>query len=568
MIGHLSKRAFQIELDDDHEACQLIKIIFPDFGPCEFENRRHNQFELVVSPETNITKVLNPAMSRPLSKYPASMGAGYPSDVLLQAGAQTDQQSPEHNHFKPQPYLFETPVLPIKHSASFEQPRDEILLVKGDKNVVATVEAAKTVQAAKTVKPTRTFNPSKTAEIAAKAVKVDETEAAKTAKVDKNVEAAVEGAKTVEAAKTVTAEKTVNPAKAVEVDKTKPGRNKDANEPLKALVQMALAHKALQPPDCVGALLASTTSNALFADQATCVALILIPTAICMSTGPVTALVCITLCLALRYAHACGLSCQMEESKTKPWNWAERATPGAPWWSETQLWTASIVAGAAVIGGCSWTGAATLGVWLLAVKGAASTVRGAPRRTRMAALMVVLLVALLAGGRMVVPAERGVGDQVDGVDGVRALPSPFEFPVASSGLPQCLLLSQFAYHQTRRQDLMFRPKRTGQRRSPGQYLSFPFATLSMMPSATVLPSATDASSPTRMWVANTTAVVVRRRLTEVSNWEAMKTACGSSGTVTLSDGFVMGTYTSQIVFNGKHLVIIGNGKTLDAGANG
>jgi hypothetical protein len=100
--------------------------------------------------------------------------------------------------------------------------------------------------------------------------------------------------------------------------------------------------------------------------------------------------------------------------------------------------------------------------------------------------------------------------------------------------------------------------------------------------APVLPSATDASSPTSMWVANTTAVGVRRRLTEVSNWETMKTACGSSGTVTLSGGFVMGTYTATtaayddfehqqdggIDFSGKQLVIIGNSKTLDAGSNG
>jgi hypothetical protein len=48
----------------------------------------------------------------------------------------------------------------------------------------------------------------------------------------------------------------------------------------------------------------------------------------------------------------------------------------------------------------------------------------------------------------------------------------------------------------------------------------------------------------------------------------METACGSSGTVTLSDDFVMGTYTGQIDFSGKQLVIIGKGKTLDAGENG
>jgi hypothetical protein len=113
-------------------------------------------------------------------------------------------------------------------------------------------------------------------------------------------------------------------------------------------------------------------------------------------------------------------------------------------------------------------------------------------------------------------------------------------------------------------------------------LFFPFATLGVM-SWTVLPPATDVPSDTdvldrktkantskRVWVANTTAVVVRRRLTELSNWEAMKTACASSGTVTLSNSFIMGNddYTSEIDFSGKQLVIIGNSKTLNAGKNG
>jgi hypothetical protein len=96
----------------------------------------------------------------------------------------------------------------------------------------------------------------------------------------------------------------------------------------------------------------------------------------------------------------------------------------------------------------------------------------------------------------------------------------------------------------------------------------PPASPTATPIRTVLPSAADAGSLTNMWVANTTAVAVRRLLTEVSNWVEMKTACGSSGTVALSDDFVMGTYTSQIDFSGKHLVIIGNSKTLDAGEKG
>ena len=83
-----------------------------------------------------------------------------------------------------------------------------------------------------------------------------------------------------------------------------------------------------------------------------------------------------------------------------------------------------------------------------------------------------------------------------------------------------------------------------------------------------LPSTSDISFPTNSWLQNATAVVVPRRLTEVSNWAAMKTACDSSGTVTLSNGFVMGTYVSEILFADKQLVIMGNGKILDAGENG
>jgi hypothetical protein len=90
----------------------------------------------------------------------------------------------------------------------------------------------------------------------------------------------------------------------------------------------------------------------------------------------------------------------------------------------------------------------------------------------------------------------------------------------------------------------------------------------VLPSATMLPFAADAGSLTNMWVVNTTAVAMRRLLTEASNWAALKTTCGSSGTVALSDDFVMGSYTTSIDFSGKHLVIIGNSKTLDAGEQG
>ena len=106
-------------------------------------------------------------------------------------------------------------------------------------------------------------------------------------------------------------------------------------------------------------------------------------------------------------------------------------------------------------------------------------------------------------------------------------------------------------------------------RPPQLFLFFPFATLCMMPWAT-LPSATGVRGLNNKWLMNTTAVVMHRRLAEVSSWAEMKIACGSmtSGTVTLGDDFVMGSYDSQIDFSGKQLVIIGNNKVLNAGEIG
>jgi hypothetical protein len=104
-------------------------------------------------------------------------------------------------------------------------------------------------------------------------------------------------------------------------------------------------------------------------------------------------------------------------------------------------------------------------------------------------------------------------------------------------------------------------------RPPQVFLFFPFATLCVMPWAT-LPSATGVRGLNNKWLMNTTAV--HRRLTVVSSWAGMKSACDSmtSGTVTLSDDFVMGGYTGEIDFSGKQLVIIGNNKVLDAGEGG
>jgi hypothetical protein len=192
-------------------------------------------------------------------------------------------------------------------------------------------------------------------------------------------------------------------------------------------------------------LWASTNSKAQYADWFACVALVLVPTTlVCTSAAPVVKLLSLTLLLALllalHYAFDCELARHVEarivrkvKSKPTPWSWAEWATRGALWWSATPLWVASAAA-ATVIGGsiAGWTGAATVGMWLLVVvgvlgaKGAAPTARGG-LRTQSVLMMVLLLATLLVGMRMAVPAE--------GVDGVSTLPSPF------------------AHHQTRSQDM-------------------------------------------------------------------------------------------------------------------
>ena len=63
----------------------------------------------------------------------------------------------------------------------------------------------------------------------------------------------------------------------------------------------------------------------------------------------------------------------------------------------------------------------------------------------------------------------------------------------------------------------------------------------------------------------------RRLLTKVdaANWADLKTLCEAGGNnVTLTDSFDASSYTEQIDFSGKTCVVIGNGKTLDAGNTG
>ena len=65
-----------------------------------------------------------------------------------------------------------------------------------------------------------------------------------------------------------------------------------------------------------------------------------------------------------------------------------------------------------------------------------------------------------------------------------------------------------------------------------------------------------------------TAMPVRRRLTEVSNWAQLQSACATSGTIELSSSFAMGSYTSECSFSGVAIVVRCNNNTLDANENG
>jgi hypothetical protein len=61
-----------------------------------------------------------------------------------------------------------------------------------------------------------------------------------------------------------------------------------------------------------------------------------------------------------------------------------------------------------------------------------------------------------------------------------------------------------------------------------------------------------------------------------SNWNQLKNECESSGcdtanggcTITLSEDFVMGSYSGEIEFSGKAITIWGQGKVLDASGAG
>jgi hypothetical protein len=63
----------------------------------------------------------------------------------------------------------------------------------------------------------------------------------------------------------------------------------------------------------------------------------------------------------------------------------------------------------------------------------------------------------------------------------------------------------------------------------------------------------------------------RHLLTKVTaaNWAELKTLCEAGGNeVTLTESFEASSYTEQIDFSGKACVVIGSGKTVDAGKSG
>jgi hypothetical protein len=85
------------------------------------------------------------------------------------------------------------------------------------------------------------------------------------------------------------------------------------------------------------------------------------------------------------------------------------------------------------------------------------------------------------------------------------------------------------------------------------------------------------TATTAAMLLNTGTVVARRQLIDGPlSWGQLKTSCESSAcdssnggcTIVLSEDFIMGSYTSEISFSGKAIIIWGQGKVLDASAGG
>ena len=100
VISQLSSSVFQIVVADEHQACQLARIINSDLSPCFHEQRKENEPEdtdAVVFSRDNISKQQKVAQhSFWLPNKHTSISALHPPHVLLQAS----QDSPDH-----QPYM-------------------------------------------------------------------------------------------------------------------------------------------------------------------------------------------------------------------------------------------------------------------------------------------------------------------------------------------------------------------------------------------------------------------------------------------------------------------------------
>ena len=100
VISQLSSSVFQIVVADEHQACQLARIINSDLSPCFHKQRKENKPEdtdAVVFSRNDTSEQRKTAQNTLwLPKKNTSIGALHPAHVLLQAS----QDSPDH-----QPYM-------------------------------------------------------------------------------------------------------------------------------------------------------------------------------------------------------------------------------------------------------------------------------------------------------------------------------------------------------------------------------------------------------------------------------------------------------------------------------
>jgi hypothetical protein len=95
-------------------------------------------------------------------------------------------------------------------------------------------------------------------------------------------------------------------------------------------------------------------------------------------------------------------------------------------------------------------------------------------------------------------------------------------------------------------------------------------------SPTAVPTVSPTSAPTSAPTSTPTAPTSAPTFGPASNWNQLSNKCGTSAcsianggcAITLSDDFVMGSYSGEIDFSGKAITIWGQGKVLDASGGG